>query len=92
MKTPSTNTIALIAMMLGTAVVTAAFAASRGDSGLRIAALTMVSTASGTLLAIASTLLTGKDLTQKEPPPGTVQVSPPATVTVDSTKPENEGD
>ena len=92
----SSNLIALLAMLMGTLVVVYMFAASRQDPGLRIAALTLGSTAAGTLLAIASTLLTGKDLTNRSTdlPPGTTQVTqtPPvsAAVTVDPTKPKEE--
>jgi len=82
----SINLIALCAMLLGTAVVVYIFSASRNDPGLRIAALTLGGTASGTLLAIASTLLTGRDLTnrQSDLPPGTTQLTqvPPNNATV----------
>lgn len=82
----NSNAIALCAMLLGWAMVLYMFATSRNDPGLRIAALTLGSTASGTLLAIASTLLTGKDLTNRSTdlPPGSTQITqtPPVSTAV----------
>lgn len=95
MKSPTTNIIALFAMIMGTATAIYIFAASRNDPGLRIAALTLGSSSIGSLLAIASTLLTGKDLTNRQPdlPPGTTQVTqtPPANTAVTvAPKPDNQ--
>lgn len=89
---PNINLIALFAMLLGWSMVVYMFAASRNDPGLRIAAIALGSNSAGALLAIASTLLTGKDLTnrQSDLPPGSTQVTqvPPSStqVMLDPTK------
>ena len=77
MKPATNNTIALFAMLMGAAVVVYVFAASRADPGLRMAALVSATTAGATLLAIASTLLTGKDLSNKENHQPPVNPTPP---------------
>ena len=90
MKTPSNNMISLIFGLLSTAVSLYIFAMSRNDPGLRMAALVAASSTGAGLLAVCSTLLTGKDLTKTPPtdlPPNssatqssTVQVGPAAPV------------
>jgi hypothetical protein len=81
-KTPSNNIIALIFGLLSVAVALIIFAWSRQDPGLRMAALVSASNIAASVLAISSTLLTGKDLTQKEPPDNTTSVVAPPTTTV----------
>ena len=79
MKTPGTNTIALICLMIGTGLMVYLFAASRMDPSLRIAALVAGTGLVSSLAAIASTILTGKDLTKREP-----SDLPPNSTTVDT--------
>jgi hypothetical protein len=85
MKTPNNNWIALIFGLLSTAVALYIFAMSRSDPGLRMAALVAATSTGAGLLAVCSTLLTGKDLTKppSDMPPNstatqtsTVQVGP----------------
>lgn len=89
MKPLSNNLIAFVFGIVSVAFTAYIFLASRNDPGLRMAALVSATSTASSLLAIASTLLTGKDLTQptKDLPPGTTQVTqvPPtqSTVTVD---------
>lgn len=74
MKTPNVNTIALIALIISVGLMVFLFAGSRGDPSLRIAALVAGTGLVSTLAAIASTILTGKDLTKHDPadlPPNT---------------------
>ena len=92
MKPPSNNTIALVLGILSFALSLTVFFMSRNDPGLRMAALVAATSTGAGLLAICSTLLTGKDVTTsaKDLPPGATQVTqvPPtsATVTVDPTQ------
>jgi hypothetical protein len=85
---PSLNLIALIMAILSAGLMIYLFAASRNDPSLRIAALVAGTNCVASLLSISSTLLTGKDVTQKadpkDPPPGATQVTQtaPATATV----------
>lgn len=79
MKAPPNNLIAFIFGIVSVAFTAYIFLASRNDPGLRMAALVSATSTASSLLAIASTLLTGKDLTQRDPP----QVPP-----VNPTKPE----
>lgn len=83
MKPLTNNLIAFIFGIAGAAFSAYIFLASRGDPGLRMAALVSATASAASLLTIASTLLTGKDVTQqaKELPPGsttttTVQTPP----------------
>lgn len=69
MKTLSTNAIAFFALIIATALMVYLFAGSRLDPSLRIAALVAGTGLVSTLAAIASTILTGKDLTKKPDPP-----------------------
>lgn len=80
MKTPGNNMIALIFGLLSTAVALYIFAMSRNDAGLRMAALVAATSTGAGLLAVCSTLLTGKDLTK----PHDVNDLPPNTTTVDT--------
>ena len=85
MKTPNNNWIALIFGLLSTGVALYIFAMSRSDPGLRMAALVAATSTGAGLLAVCSTLLTGKDVTKtpNDMPPNstatqtsTVQVGP----------------
>jgi len=79
-KTPAINMIALIILLASTGLMIYLFAASRNDPSLRIAALVAGTGLVSSLAAIASTILTGKDLTKghdtTEPPPN--PTPPPA--------------
>jgi hypothetical protein len=69
------NGIALICLVLGCGLMVYLFAASRSDPSLRIAALVAGTSFVASLGAIASTILTGKDVTKHDPadlPPGGV--------------------
>jgi len=96
MRTPEQNTIALITLFIATGLMIYLFAASRNDPSLRIAALVAGTGLVASLGSIASTILTGKDVTKREPdlPPGSTQITqvPPtsATVTVDPTSKETK--
>jgi hypothetical protein len=68
------NAIALACIVLATGLMVYLFAASRGDPSLRIAALVAGTALVASLGSIASTLLTGKDVTSaaaKDLPPNT---------------------
>lgn len=75
MKTPDQNFIALITLFVATGLMVFLFAESRNDPSLRIAALVAGTGLVSSLAAIASTILTGKDLTKNRdsdslnPPP-----------------------
>ena len=79
-KAPSTNTIALLALIIATGLMVYLFAGSRMDPSLRIAALVAGTGLVSTLAAIASTILTGKDLTKQRDP----AEMPPNTTTTDT--------
>ena len=64
MKTPDQNIIALITLIVATGLMVFLFAESRNDPSLRIAALVAGTGLVSSLAAIASTILTGKDLTK----------------------------
>ena len=77
--------VALICLILAVGLDCYLFAESRNDPALRIAALVSGTNLVAALAAIASTMLTGKDLTHPEPaPPGTTSTS---TVQVTQTTP-----
>lgn len=65
-------TIGLILIIIAAVMVEMLFLESRQDASLRIAALTIVGTLVTGTLAIASTLMIGKDVTHPAPdvPPG----------------------
>lgn len=70
---PSNNLIAVICIVLGVGLVAYVFMASRLDPGLRMAALVAATGVVSALVAIASTILTGKDVSKpdaKDIPPG----------------------
>lgn len=67
MKTPEQNTIALLSLIIATGLMVYLFAASRNDPSLRIAALVAGTGLVATLSAIASTILTGKNLNKRDP-------------------------
>jgi hypothetical protein len=94
MKTPSNNAIALIILLVATALMAFLFAESRNDPSLRIAALVSGTGLVSALAAIASTILTGKDLTKGHDPadmPPNSSSTDTSTVNVgpNPTKPEN---
>ena len=101
MKTPTNNTIALIFGLLSTGVSLYIFAMSRSDPGLRMAALVAASSTGAGLLAVCSTLLTGKDVTNTPPsdlPPNststqssTVEVGPAPPNPTQPVSPAKEG-
>jgi len=73
LMTVTTQRIALLCLILSTGLMVFLFAESRGDPSLRIAALVAGTGLVSSLAAIASTMLTGKDLTHRDPsdlPPG----------------------
>lgn len=89
MKTPNNNMIALYALFGAIGLMIYLFAGSRQDPSLRIAALVAGTGLVSALAAIASTILTGKDVTKppSDLPPNstatqssTVQVGPQAPV------------
>lgn len=82
---PSNNTIALVCIILGVFLTAYIFMASRQDPGLRMAALVAATSLGSALVAIASTLLTGKDLTSRKSDPSDL---PPGGVQTDTTKVE----
>ena len=77
MRQPEQNTIALVTLVIATGLMIYLFAASRNDPSLRIAALVAGTGLVASLGSIASTILTGKDVTQvhKDLPPGSTQVT-----------------
>ena len=76
MSRMSNTTVAFVFGILGAFFSAYIFIMSRGDPGLRMAALVAATGSSATLLAIASTLLTGKDVSQKpDLPPGSTQIT-----------------
>ena len=80
MKTISTNTIALVSLLAAVGVMSYLFGESRNDPSLRIAALVAGTGLVSALAAIASTILTGKDVTKPRDPADL----PPNTTTVDT--------
>lgn len=84
---PSTNIIALITLVGAVGLMTYLFAESRGDPSLRIAALVAGTGLVSALAAIASTILTGKDLTKHDAldPPDLSKVATTQTVQVTTT-------
>lgn len=90
MKVPSNQLIAFVFGLVSVAFTAYIFLASRNDPGLRMAALVSATGTSASLLAIASTLLTGKDVTQKDNghPPATI---PPVTPTDPTQVPPKQG-
>jgi hypothetical protein len=80
MKSPAINTIALVILLVSVALMAYLFAESRNDPSLRIAALVAGTGLVSSLAAIASTILTGKDLTKQREPSD----FPPNTTTVDT--------
>lgn len=63
---PTNNFIALSAMFLSVIVIVYVFAESRNDPGLRMAALVAATGLGASLNSIASTMLTGKDVTKQD--------------------------
>ncbi len=68
MKTPNINVIALLALFSAVGLMVFLFSESRGDPSLRIAALVAGTGLVSALSAIASTILTGKDVTKGHDP------------------------
>jgi len=80
MKPPGNNWIALIFGFMAFGMALVVFSMSRNDPGLRMAALVAATSTGAGLLAVSSTLLTGKDLTK---PPS--DMPPNSSVTQTST-------
>ena len=80
MKSITPNTIAIVTLVMAVGLMVFLFAESRGDPALRIAALVAGTGLVSALAAIASTILTGKDLTKPHDPADL----PPNTTTVDT--------
>ena len=80
MKSPSNNMIALLTLLGAIGLMVYLFAGSRQDPSLRIAALVAGTGLVSALAAIASTILTGKDLTKPRDPAD----MPPNTTTTDT--------
>lgn len=80
MKAPTTNGIAIFALAAAVGLMVFLFADSRNDPSLRIAALVAGTGLVASLAAIASTILTGKDVTKPRDP----AELPPNTTTVDT--------
>lgn len=80
MKTPNVNWVAIVCLVLSTGLTVFLFAESRNDPSLRIAALVAGTNLAASLSAIASTILTGKDLTKPRDPSD----MPPNTITTDT--------
>ncbi|MGO8792922.1 MAG: hypothetical protein ACLQVL_36805 [Terriglobia bacterium] len=80
MKTPNINTIAMVILLVAVALMAYLFGESRNDPSLRIAALVAGTGLVSALAAIASTILTGKDVTKQRDPAD----MPPGTTTVDT--------
>ena len=74
------NTIAFYILLIADAMTVALFFASRTDPSLRIAMLVAATATVAGNLAIASTLLTGKDVTKPRDP----NELPPNTTTTDT--------
>ena len=85
---PSTNLIALFALVMALALMIYLFAGSRLDPSLRIAALVAGTGLVSTLAAIASTILTGKDLTKGRDSADAQPPTPPPAPTIAPTSPE----
>jgi len=79
-KTLGTNTIAFLILIGAIVLMVYLFAGSRTDPSLRIAALVAGTGLVSALAAIASTILTGKDVTKPRDPAD----MPPNTTTVDT--------
>jgi hypothetical protein len=70
---PSNGLIAVICITCCVGLTVFIFSESRNDPGLRMAALVSSTSVAAALIAIASTLLVGKDVTHPDPadlPPG----------------------
>lgn len=80
MKSPTVNGIALFALCMAVALMGYLFGESRNDPSLRIAALVAGTGLVSSLAAIASTILTGKDVTKPRDPADL----PPNTTTIDT--------
>lgn len=64
---PNNNLIAVICIILGGALTVFIFSASRNDPGLRMAALVSATSVVASVIAIASVILTGKDVSHTPP-------------------------
>ena len=63
---PKQNTLALFCILLAVFLMAFLFSESRNDPSLRIAALVAGTGLVASLAAIASTILTGRDVTKKQ--------------------------
>lgn len=78
MKAPGNQIVAVICIVMAVGMMAFLFGESRNDPSLRIAALVSGTSLVAALTAIASTILTGKDVTKPDPadlPPGSVATS-----------------
>lgn len=78
MKAPGNQIVAVICIIFAVGMMAFLFGESRNDPSLRIAALVSGTSLVAALTAIASTILTGKDVTKSDPadlPPGSVATS-----------------
>jgi K+-transporting ATPase KdpF subunit len=85
------NTIAWTLLVLSVGLMVYLFAASRSDPSLRIAALVAGTGLVSSLSSIASTMLTGKDVTQRNAadlPPNTTTVDTATIKTGDASAPK----
>jgi O-antigen/teichoic acid export membrane protein len=80
MKSPEVNVIALISLLAAVILMAFLFFASRNDPSLRIAALVAGTGLVSSLSSIASTILTGKDVTKPANPTQPGESSNPATL------------
>lgn len=75
MKPISSSFVAVVCIIGCLGLTIYIFAASRNDPGLRMAALVSSTSVAAALIAIASTLLVGHDVTKPDPselPPGSI--------------------
>lgn len=95
---PNNNVIACLCIICCVLLTVFIFSASRNDSGLRMAALVSSTSIAAALIAIASVILTGKDLSHPDVPPNssltqTTKISTPpdpnATNGVDTPSPKS---
>lgn len=78
MKAPGNQIVAVVCIVFAVGMMAFLFGESRNDPSLRIAALVSGTSLVAALTAIASTILTGKDVTKpdtSELPPGSVATS-----------------
>jgi hypothetical protein len=93
MKALNINGIALACLLFSTGLMVFLFAESRNDPSLRIAALVAGTNLCASLVSIASTILTGKDVTKPRDPadlPPNSSTSDTTTIKVGPVPPSTE--